>query len=271
VSQARPLPPGVERRKELRLQRRNERLRNAWRLLVLLGLSAGLATLLLREGWTLTSAEQVEVDGSRHIDREQVIKAADLDFPQPLLSLQPGRLAAELKDALPVEEVRVSRWMAPPRLRVDLVDREPVARAQRRGPNGLEQGFVDRQGHWMSARQAQELSAPASEGPLVIGWQERHRPVISAMLQTTERLKADLRQIRFEPNGSLTVESTQLGEVRLGPADNRLQRRLEVLDHLIETLPPQLQGKSLQAIDLTEPEQPELALKQPPKAPAAGP
>jgi cell division protein FtsQ len=161
--------------------------------------------------------------------------------------------------------------MAPPRLRVDLVDREPVARAQRRGPNGLEQGFVDRQGQWMSARQAQGLSAAASEGPLVLGWQERHRPVISAMLQTSERLKADLRQIRFEPNGSLTVQSTRLGEVRLGPADNRLQRRLEVLDHLIETLPPQLQSKPLQALDLTEPEQPELALKQPPKAPAAGP
>lgn len=271
MSQARPLPPGVERRRELRLQRRNERLRNAWRLVVLLGLSAGLGALLLREGWTLTSAEQVEVDGSRYIDREQVIQAAGLDFPQPLLSLEPGRLAAEIKDALPVEEVRVSRWMAPPRLRVDLVDRKPVARAQRRGPDGLEQGFVDRQGHWMSVRQAQGLPAAARDTPLVLGWQERHRPILAAMLQSSDRLSSDLRQIRFEPDGSLTVQSTRLGEVRLGPADNRLPRRLEVLDHLIDTLPPHLQGKSLQAIDLTEPEQPELALKQPPKAPAAGP
>jgi cell division protein FtsQ len=69
----------------------------------------------------------------------------------------------------------------------------------------------------------------------------------------------------------LTVQSARLGEVRLGPSDHRLTRRLEVLEHLIETLPPHLQGKTLQVIDLTEPEQPELALKQPPKAPAAGP
>lgn len=271
MSQARPLPPGVERRRELRLQRRNERLRNAWRMLVLLGLSAGLGALLLREGWTLTSAEQVEVAGSRHIDREQVIQAAGLDFPQPLLDLEPRRLASALEDTLPVEEVRVSRWMAPPRLRVELVDREPVARAQRRGPNGLEQGYIDRQGHWMSARQAAGLSPAGNGKPLVLGWQERHRPVLTAMLQVSDQLDADLRQIRFEPNGTLTVQSTRLGEVRLGPADDRLPRRLEVLEHLIKSLPPHLQGKPLQAIDLTEPEQPELVVKQLPKAAAAGP
>lgn len=268
MSQARPLPPGVERRNELRLQRRNERLRNGWRMLVLLGLSAGLGTLLLREGWTLTSAEQVEVGGSRNIDRDTVIRAAGLEFPQPLLSLEPQGLAAEIKAALPVRQVRVSRWMAPARLRVDLVDREPVAAAQRSGPEGLEQGYVDHRGYWMSASQARGLAGSASNGPLLLGWQERHRPTITALLQANGRLKADLRQIRFEPTGMLTVQSARLGEVRLGPSDHRLTRRLEVLEHLIETLPPHLQGKTLQVIDLTEPEQPELALKQPPK-PAA--
>ncbi|MEO1002708.1 MAG: FtsQ-type POTRA domain-containing protein [Cyanobacteria bacterium J06638_7] len=267
MSQAHPLPPGVERRRELRLQRRHELLRNIWRMVVLLGLSAGLGTLLLRQGWTLSSAEQVEVQGSRHVDREQVISAVELSFPQPLLSLEPRRLAAELQATLPVEQVRVSRWMAPPRLRVEVVDREAVARARRRGPEGLEQGYVDRQGHWMSARQGQGLTA-SSEGLLVLGWQERHRLPLTLVLQANERLKADLRQIRFEPDGSLALESERLGSVRLGPADARLPRRLEVLEHLLETLPPHLQGKTLQAIDLTEPEQPELALLAPPGAAA---
>ena len=269
MSQARPLPPGVERRRELRLQRRNERLRNAWRILVLLGLSAGLGTLLLRQGWTLSSAEQVEVQGSRNVGRDQVVSAAGLDFPQPLLSLDPRRLATQLQKSLPVEQVRVSRWMAPPRLRVELVDRQPVARAQRRGPQGLEQGYVDRLGHWMSIRQAQDLPKTASEGLMVLGWQERHQPAVTLMLEANQRLGGDLRQIRFEPDGSLAVQSKRLGQVRLGPGDARLARRLEVLEHLVATLPPHLQGKPLQAIDLTEPEQPELALVNPPK-PASG-
>jgi cell division protein FtsQ len=261
----------VERRRELRLQRRNERLRNAWRLLLLLGLSAGLGTVLLREGWTLRSADQVRVDGSRHIDREQVISASGLDFPQPLLSLNPRQLAAKLKDSLPLEEVHVSRWMAPPRLQVELVEREPVARAERRGPQGQEQGFVDRHGYWMSARQVEGMAKAVNQELQVQGWQERHRPQLSLMLQGGERLRSDLRQIRFEPNGTLTVRSARLGEVRLGPPDQLLPRRLEVLDHLIETLPPHVQGKALQAIDLTEPEQPELALRQLPSASVPAP
>jgi cell division protein FtsQ len=270
VSQARPLPPGVERRRQLRLQRRNERLRNAWRLLVLLGLSAGLGTLLLRHGWTLSSAEQVTVEGSRHVNRDQVISAAELRFPQPLLSLEPQRLAARLKRELPVEDVRVSRWMAPPRLQVSLVDREPVARAQRRGADGQEQGFVDRHGQWMSARQGQGLPAPSRERLQVLGWQPRHRPALALVLGSGERLGGDLRQIRFEPDGSLWLESERLGGVRLGQqADSRLQRRLEVLDHLLETLPPHLQGRKPQVIDLSEPDQPELVVAAPPKPAAA--
>jgi cell division protein FtsQ len=260
----------VERRRQLRLQRRNERLRNAWRLLVLLGLSAGLGTLLLRHGWTLSSAEQVQVQGSRHVNRDQVINAAELRFPQPLLSLEPQLLAARLKRELPVEDVRVSRWMAPPRLQVSLVDREPVARARRRGPDGPEEGYVDRNGQWMSARQGQGLPA-LSRGQLqVLGWQPRHRTDLALMLGYGERLGGDLRQIRFEPDGSLWVESGRLGRVRLGQqGDGRLARRLEVLDHLLETLPPHLKGRRPQAIDLSEPEQPELVVAAAPKPAAA--
>jgi len=269
VSQAQPLPPGVERRRQLRVQRRNELFRNAWRILVLLGLSAGLGTLLLRYGWTLSSPEQVEVEGSSHVGREQVISAADLRFPQPLLSLEPRRLAASLKQELPVEDVRVSRWMAPPRLRVTLVDRQPVARAQRRGPKGPEQGYVDRQGHWMSANQGRGLISTTKEPLVVLGWQERHRAALRMVMEHSQALSADLRQIRFEPDGSLWVESARLGSVRLGPRDERLERRLEVLEHLIESLPAKLQGRTLKAIDLSEPEQPELAVAAtPPAAPA---
>ncbi|MCP9926415.1 FtsQ-type POTRA domain-containing protein [Cyanobium sp. CH-040] len=269
MSQARPLPPGVERRRQLRLQRRNERLRNGWRMLVLLGLSAGLGTLLLRYGWSLTSAEQVEVVGSSHVGREQVISAAELRFPQPLLSLEPQQLAAALKQELPVEDVRVSRWIAPPRLRVTLVDRQPVARAQRRGPQGMERGYVDRHGHWMSARQGQTLANPASSQLEVLGWQERHRSALRMVMEHSDALRADLRQIRFEPDGSLWVQSTRLGNVRLGPRDERLERRLTVLEHLTASLPAQLQGRRLQAIDLSEPEQPELTVAAPAPTQAA--
>lgn len=271
MSPPRPLPPGAERRRQLRLERRRERLRNAWRLLVLLGLATGLGYVLLRQGWTLRDPKQVEVEGSKQVGTAEVIAAAGLTFPQPLLNLEPRRVAASLAEALPVEEVRVTRLMAPPRLRVSLIDRQAVARAQRRTAKGSEAGFVDRYGHWMSSRQGALMASSASSGLLVSGWQPRHRPALAEVLEWRDSLGGDLLEIRFAPEGGLWLRTASLGLVRLGPADAQLSRRLDVLAHLVKTLPPQLTGKPLKTLDLTDPEQPELTLKRPPKPTPATP
>jgi hypothetical protein len=78
----------------------------------------------MRQGWMLRNATQVEVSGSALVSREQVIDAANIRFPQPLLGLQPSELSRNLSDSLPVELVRVSRLMMPPRLRIELKDRQ---------------------------------------------------------------------------------------------------------------------------------------------------
>ncbi len=227
---------------------------------MLLALAGGLGYGLLRQGWVLTGPDQVEVVGSQQVGPEQVVQAAQLTFPQPLLALQPKPIAEALAGALPVEQVQVSRLMAPPRLRVELVDRQAVARAQRRTPRGIEQGYVDRLGHWMSIRQGQGVAAKASSGLTVMGWQPRYRAALALVLEQRERLGADLRAIRFEPGGSLWLESASLGQVRLGPPDSQLPRRLEVLAHLQQELPQRIKDRRLQSIDLSDPEQPELGL-----------
>ena len=254
--------PGAERRRLLRQQRRQERLRNLWRLLVLSALAAGVGYGLLRFGWILQQPDQVEVFGSQLVGRDQVIAALGLRFPVPLLSLQPRRIAGDLSTSLPVEQVQVSRLMAPPRLRVSLVDREAVALAQRRGAQGLERGYVDRLGNWMSRRQG--IAAPRSLSLTVLGWQPPHRPALAELLEWRRPLGDDLREIRFDPSGNIWLRSASLGQVRLGPADSQFDRRLEVLLHLRGTLPQRLQGRRLQSIDLSDPAQPELGLPAPP-------
>ena len=261
MSQARPLSPGAERRRQLRQQQRRDLLRNGWRIAVLLGMAGGLGYGLLRLGWTLHGPEQVEVSGSRQVTTAEVIDAAGIRFPQPLLTLDPRTIATSLGGALPVEEVQVSRLMAPPRLRVVVVDRQPMARAERRGPQGPEQGYVDRLGNWMSARQGQGLRNASTDKLLVQGWQPRHRAVVSTVLRHPNKgLADDLTRLRVDPAGNIWVDSARLGAVRLGPGDRQLEQRLKVLDHLVATLPGQLGSKRLQSVDLTDPNQPELAL-----------
>lgn len=255
-----PLPPGAARRRELRQQRRAERWRNLWRLLVFSGLSAGLVMVLLRQGWTVQSPSQVEVSGSRLVSRDQVIQAGRLHFPLPLLALRPRELRAALSAALPVEQVRVSRWMLPPRLRVELVDRQAVARAQRRSVHGPEQGFIDRVGNWIDQHQSASLPIQPGTDLIVIGWQERHRPALAAVLANRAAIGPGLKEIRFDANGDLWLTTAELGPLRLGPIDGQLGRRLEVAAHLNRNLPAQIRGKRPELIDLSDPEQPELSL-----------
>jgi cell division protein FtsQ len=254
------LRPGAERRRQLRQERRADRLLNLWRLVVFSAMAGGLGYGLLTQGWTLRSPSQVEVSGSRLVSRDQVIQAAGLSFPQPLLTLQPRQIIQTLSTALPVENVRVSRLMLPPRLRVELIDRSAVARAERRNKGGLEQGYVDRLGNWISLRQNLGVKLEGTQELRVVGWNERHRPALAKVLQERPAFGGKLQEIRFDPEGSLWLNTTDLGPVRLGPADGQLERRLAVAAHLNATLPANLRGRRPQIVDLSDPDQPELSL-----------
>lgn len=254
------LRPGAERRRQLRQERRADRLLNLWRLVVFSAMAGGLGYGLLTQGWTLRSPSQVEVSGSRLVNRDQVIQAAGLSFPQPLLALQPRQIIQTLSTALPVENVRVSRLMLPPRLRVELIDRSAVARAERRNKDGLEQGYVDRLGNWINLRQNLGVRLEGTQELRVVGWNERHRPALAKVLQERPAFGGKLQEIRFDPEGSLWLSTTDLGPVRLGPADGQLDRRLAVAAHLNATLPANLRGRRPQIVDLSDPDQPELSL-----------
>ena len=91
-----------ERRKQLRQQRRRERLQQLWRILVLSGVAGGLSWALLRQGWVLRSPGQIEVVGSRQVSRDQVIREGQLQLPLQLLQLKPQVLAERLSAGLPV-------------------------------------------------------------------------------------------------------------------------------------------------------------------------
>ena len=254
---------GAQRRQELRQQRRRERWRNLWRILVLAGSATGLSWLLLREGWVLRSPSQIEVVGSHQVNREQVIREGQLQLPLQLLTLRPQQLTALLSAGLPVEQVQVTRLMLPPRLRIELVDREAVAQAQRRSGRGLEQGYVDRLGNWMTSRQQRSSGSAKAPTVQILGWQERLRPALALILARRDQLGSPLQLVRFEPNGSVWLRTVSLGNVHLGPADARLERRLDVLQHLSSQLPQQIRGIKVQSIDLSDPDRPELGLPAP--------
>ena len=258
-----PLPPGVERRRRLRQERRQERLIQLWRLVFFLLTATGLSWLLLTLGWSLRSASQIQISGSQRMDETVVVKAAGLSFPQSLLSLEPGEIETKLIQELPVQEVSVQRRLLPPGLNIQLVERRPVAAATRMGPKGIERGMVDREAQWMPMDMAKQGEKPAS-AVKIEGWISSRRAVIARILQEQDRLGRPLKTIVVEPAGGINLRIETLGLVYLGANDALLDQQFKTIAQLNQSLPPGLRGSTSEGLDLSDPGQPELKLRPAP-------
>jgi cell division protein FtsQ len=253
---------GVQRRKELRRNNRLNILAQLWRLLALVAISGGLSWLVIKQAWILRSPNQVTVQGAPDLNREQVLRATGITFPLPLLQLDPALIKQRISAALPVDQVLMQRQMLPPRLVITLSERAAVAKAQRNGIGGPEQGFIDRTGRWISPRQQAGAMGAASPNLKVVGWQSRYQPSLELLIGVLPK-EADVRELRFEANGDLWVVSSKLGLVRFGPLDERLGRRVQVLSHLSKELKRAPGALGAKALDLSDPEHPELVMAAP--------
>ena len=264
-----PLPPGVERRRRLRQERRQEHLIQLWRLVFFLLTATGLSWLLLTLGWSLRSPSQIQISGSERMDETAVVKAAGLSFPQSLLSLEPGAIETKLMQELPVQEVSVQRHLLPPGLDIQLVERRPVAAATRMGPKGIERGMVDSEAHWMPMDMAKQGEKPAS-AVKVEGWISNRRFVIARILQQRDLLGRPLKTIQVEPAGGVSLRIETLGLVYLGANDALLDQQFITIAQLNQSLPPNLRGTSSEGLDLSDPSQPELKLRPKPNPATPG-
>ena len=259
-----PLPPGVERRRRLRQERRQERLIQLWRLVFFLLTATGLSWLLLTLGWSLRSASQIQISGSLRMDENVVVKAAGLSFPQSLLSLEPSQMEANLMQELPVQEVSVQRRLLPPGLDIQIVERRPIAEASRMGPTGIERGMVDLEAEWMPIDMARHGEKPAS-AVKVEGWISNRRAAIARILQQRDLLGRPLKSIEVEPAGGISLRIQTLGLVYLGADEALLNQQFKTIAQLTQSLPPILRGTSNEGLDLSDPSQPELKLRPKPK------
>ena len=251
----------VARRRELRRQRRLVFWLQLWRLVALLLLSGGFTWILLRHGWTLRSSDVVVLTGDAALESNQVIEAANLRFPQPLLEVSPGALEQQLVAVLPVRSAQVQRRMLPARLIIELKPEIPVAKAVRQGPAGRERGLLNAQGGWIPLNDA----APEPLTTIVVrGWNDQQRAQIAALLQQRDRFAGMLKAIVLDPDGNISLITTELGRIDLVGEPSLLNAQIETILHLNKTLPEHLRRAHHSSLDLSNPDRPELQLPAPP-------
>ena len=234
--------------------------------MALLLLGGGCAWILLRHGWRLRSSDVVVRTGGAALETSQVIEAAKLLFPQPLLEISPRALENQLIRELPVRTAQVERRMLPARLIISLKPEVPVAKAMRQGPNGRERGLLNADGQWIPLSEA---SPEPLTNIMVRGWNDQQRGQIAALLHQRDRFEGRLKAIMLHPDGGVSLITTGLGRIDLGGEPALLDTQIETILHLNKALPMHLRGAHHSSLDLSNPDRPELQLPSPP-APKKG-
>lgn len=260
------------RRQTLRRRRRISISQALWRFWALSGLTAAVFWGTTRPTWLIYSPEQINVSGNRLLSDEAVQNLVPLDYPQPLVKVEPEILARQLRDRGPLVSAEVTRQLLPPRLNVRVQERVPVAVVLPVGDadrttdtSYLQAGFLDAHGAWMPlASFGIGAASPQLPTLQLRGIQPQYQRYWPQIYETITSSPVAITEIDWQDPNNLVLE-TALGTVYLGPYSPELEQQLATLDKM-RNLPDQLTDSEVARIDLSNPDAPSVAVVERPTA-----
>jgi len=255
------------RRQTLRRQRRRLIGTVLWRFLALSGLTTAIFWGTTRPVWLIQDTNQINVSGNDLLSDRTIQDLIPLDYPQPLLKVEPELLATQLTNRAPIVSARVSRQLVPPRLNVQVQERQPVAIVlpvsetsdKAKGIDFLPAGLIDSEGAWMP-KSSFLLSSRATTLPelRLRGLQPQYRHSWPQVYDTISQSPVQIYEIDWRDASNLVLQ-TELGVVYLGPLTPALEQQLATLDKM-RNLPEQLDDTEVAHIDLTNPSMPSISV-----------
>ncbi len=248
------------RRRTLRRQRRFRVVLLIWQILAVGGLSGTLLWTITqsKQFWLITKQEQLTVEGNQLLSERAILSLIPLEYPQSLWKIQPQILAKNLESHGPIAQARISRHLLPPSLKIEIVERRPVAITQLKskvGTSTKKMGWLDAHGNWIPLESFSALERTQSLPTLkVTGFTEQYRKYWHLLYQSLSRSPVKVFEINWQDPGNLIL-TTELGLVHIGPYSSRFSEQLNTLDQMRE-LPNQLDARRMAYIDLKNPESP---------------
>lgn len=198
----------------------------------------GVLTLVLIAGWVvlrspLLAVDQVTVSGSSHVDRSQVARTGGIAPGIAMMDVSPGQAENQLETLPWVEQATVTReW--PDRVRVELVDRTPVAQVV----SGSSFALVDAGGRVLETGVARATDLPLLQGRRATAPGTRMTS-IEPLLDTASAIPAEYHRkisgISLTDDGSVALTMHGNGVVTLGGSDRfaaKFASLTAVIDHL---------------------------------------
>lgn len=136
----------LNRRRQLRGQKRLKFLISTWRTLAISGLAGSLLWLASLPRWVIHRPNQVTIRGNHTLSGTAIQALLPLQYPQSLFRLQPQVLASTLETALPIQKALITRQLFPPQVILEVQEQAPIAKTLCVGAvNPMEQRCILRQ------------------------------------------------------------------------------------------------------------------------------
>lgn len=294
-----------DRQQQLIRQRKQRFRRGAWRTLVTLGLTVGLGWAVCQPEWQIRQSSQVTITGNEQIDSQTLEHLMVLQFPTSLIRLHPQTLVSNLKANAHISQVIVTRKLFPPRVKVVVQELPPVAVTECKGctlilnpsqPDSLTLGpanvwLLDRRGVVLPAdsypkrekahqlpkltiasylrpeskptrQQPSSNSAPAT--PKFVSIDRQKQSQWQQMYALMEASPVQVKHLNWQDSNKLMLQ-TKLGQIHIGPFSDHFNRQLQALDEM-RTLPKSIDPQQIVYIDVENPENPVLELRNQPQS-----
>jgi cell division protein FtsQ len=239
----------AERRREVRRERQLARRRRTVTVMVI---GVVLLVLVVIERSPLVGLESIEVVGVQRLTEDEVLDAADLELGTSTLRLRLGRVEDRVA-ALPLAREVSARRLDPLRVRIEVVEREPVLVARGGGVGPV---LVDRSGWVIDEGEVEGLPTVAlRDVPPAVGERGPEAGPLDEAVTTWHGLSGPLRAevvaYREAAPGDLELELRSGVTVRFGRAE-RIDEKVRALGAVLEDV-----GEtSITAVDVRAPARP---------------
>ena len=206
--------------------------------------------------------QDIKISGTELFSRTDVINNSSLKFPIRLIFIRTNFLEKELKQNLSLKKVSVSRQILPFGLKVDIHTRTPIAYGERILNDKKILGFIDIDGNFINKENAEDINL-SNLTTKVIGWEEKFKKILSAILIAQENYEFKMVKVTFSPNGFLTVEEKDLKTIFLGFNPNLINYQLEIMKTLKNEFKKNKISIKIENIDITDPNKPIIKVFKP--------
>jgi cell division protein FtsQ len=245
-----------QRRRQHRREKRSEILLTWWRLTIVGTATLASFGLLVGVGWQLTATHTVRIEGNRYLTSDSVRQILGFQYPQSLLTIDPGDVRQKAIATGGIAQIQVRRELFPPRAIVRVRDIPPVAIVPH-PQHPQQRGLVTAAGRWfpiagyqLPANLLPKLQVRPAAKEICPHWPQLYRAI--------EHSPVKISEIDCSQPANLMLQ-TELGRVRLGGTTGRWHEQIATLDRLRQ-LPQHLRDRRIGYIDLENPARPQIQL-----------